>query len=71
MMDGYSGAEIVGVCNAAVDRVVDWALDTGEMDAKVRMEDFLSAMESVKRQITPEMVEGYRRWARGVRSAGE
>jgi AAA family ATPase len=64
MMDGYSGAEIVGVCNAAVDRVVDWALDTGKMDAKVRMEDFLSAMESVKRQITPEMVEGYRRWAR-------
>jgi AAA family ATPase len=71
MMEGYSGAEIVGVCNAAVDRVVDRALDTGDMDVKVGMEDFLGAMESVKRQITPKMVEGYRRWAKGVKSGGE
>ncbi len=70
MMEGYSGAEIVGVCNAAVDRVVDRALDTGDMDAKVNMDDFLGAMESVKRQMTPELIEGYRRWAKGVRSAG-
>lgn len=68
VMEGYSGAEIVGVCNAAVDRVVDRALDTGDMDVKVGMEDFLGAMESVKRQITPEMVEGYKRWAKGVSS---
>jgi AAA family ATPase len=70
VMEGYSGAEIVGVCNAAVDRVVDRALDTGDMDAKVGMEDFLGAMESVKRQITPELIEGYRRWAKGMRSGG-
>jgi AAA family ATPase len=70
VMEGYSGAEIVGVCNAAVDRVVDRALDTGDMDAKVGMEDFLGAMESVKRQITPELIEGYRRWAKGLRSGG-
>ena len=71
LMDGYSGAEIVGVCNAAVDRVVDRALDTGDMDARVGMEDFLGAMQSVKRQITPELIEGYKRWAKGMRGVGE
>lgn len=66
LTEGYSGAEIVGICQAAVDRVIDRALDTGDMGLKVTMEDFLKAMEKVKRQITPEMVEGYRRWAAGV-----
>jgi AAA family ATPase len=68
LMEGYSGAEIVGICNAAVDRVVDRALDTGDMDAKVGMEDFEAAVESVKRQITPELIEGYKRWAKGIRN---
>jgi AAA family ATPase len=71
MMEGYSGAEIVGVCNAAVDRVVDRALEEGDFEAKVGMEDFVGAMESVKRRITEEMLEGYRRWARGVKGVGE
>ena len=68
MMEGYSGAEIVGVCNAAVDRVVDRALETEDFEAKVGMKDFVEAMECVKRRITEEMLDGYRRWAMGVGS---
>lgn len=62
--EGYSGAEIVAVCQTACDRVIERALETGDMDAKVSMEDFAVALGKVKRQITGEMVEGYRRWAR-------
>jgi SpoVK/Ycf46/Vps4 family AAA+-type ATPase len=41
-------------------------LETGDMGAKVGREDFEVAMGRVKKQITEEMVEGYRRWAKGV-----
>jgi AAA family ATPase len=68
LTEGYSGAEIVGICQAACDKVIDRALDTGDMGLKVKMEDFVGAMELVKRQITPELIEGYRRWAAGVRN---
>ncbi|KFY97803.1 hypothetical protein V498_01872 [Pseudogymnoascus sp. VKM F-4517 (FW-2822)] len=64
--EGYSGAELVGVCQAACDCVIDRALETGDMAAKVGREDFEVAMGRVKKQITEEMVEGYRRWAKGV-----
>ncbi|KFY30877.1 hypothetical protein V493_01589, partial [Pseudogymnoascus sp. VKM F-4281 (FW-2241)] len=64
--EGYSGAEIVGICQAACDCVIDRVLETGDMEAKVGREDFEVAMGRVKKQITEEMVEGYRRWAKGV-----
>lgn len=64
--EGYSGAEIVGVCQVACDRVIDRALETGDMEAKVTMADFEEALGKVKKQITGEMVEGYRKWASGV-----
>jgi len=64
--EGYSGAEIVAVCQTACDRVIDRALETGDMEAKVTMRDFEEALGKVKKQITGDMVEGYKRWARGV-----
>lgn len=66
LMDGYSGAEIVRICQAACDRVIDKSLDTGDMTIKIHMGDFLKAMEATKKQITPELIEGYRRWAAGL-----
>ncbi len=68
LTEGYSGAECVAICQKAVDRVIDKALDTRDMEVKVQMEDFLDALGKVKRQITPELIEGYRRWEVGMRS---
>lgn len=64
--EGYSGAEIVAVTQTACDRVIERALVTGDMDAKVTQEDMEYALGKVKKQITGEMVEGYKKWARGV-----
>jgi AAA family ATPase len=69
LTDGYSGAEVVAICQAACDMVIDRSLDTGNMNLQVRMEDFVDAMETVKRQITPEMILRYKRWAAGMGSA--
>jgi AAA family ATPase len=68
LTDGYSGAEIAGICQAACDRVIDKAIDTGDMTLGIQMEDFLKAMEKVKRQITPDLIDGYQKWAAGMRS---
>ena len=64
--EGYSGAEVVAVCQTACDRVIQRALDTADMEAKVEMKDMEYALGKVKKQITGEMVEGYKKWARGL-----
>jgi AAA family ATPase len=69
LTEGYSGAEIVGICQSACDTVIDKCLDTGDMTLKIQMEDFLGALKNVKRQITPELVAGYERWATGLKNA--
>jgi AAA family ATPase len=66
LTEGYSGAETVAVCQVAVDHVIERALESGDMNAKVTWDDFEFALSKVKRQITPGMVEGYKRWAKGV-----
>jgi AAA family ATPase len=68
LADGHSGAEMVAICQVACDRVIDRSLETSNMSLQVRMEDFMRAMELVKRQITPEMIMNYQRWAAGIRS---
>jgi AAA family ATPase len=65
-MEGYSGAEVVAICQVAVDRVIDRVLGTGDMGAKVTREDFGYALGRVRRQITEELVRGYKEWAKGV-----
>jgi AAA family ATPase len=66
LTDGYSGAELVGVCKAAGDIVLQKCEETGE-ELQIHMEDFLNAIKEVKRQITPELVWGYERWASGIK----
>jgi AAA family ATPase len=70
LTDGYSGAELVGICQTAIDAGIEKCLETGK-DEKVHMEDFLNAMELVKKQITPEMIEGFEQWAAGARGETE
>ncbi|RDW77025.1 AAA family ATPase-like protein [Coleophoma cylindrospora] len=64
--DGFSGAEIVGICQTAGDTCMDRCALTGQ-EEQISMEDFLNAIDSVKMQITPEMIQGYEDWARGAR----
>ncbi|KAK0715845.1 P-loop containing nucleoside triphosphate hydrolase protein [Lasiosphaeris hirsuta] len=72
--DGFSGAEIKGICAvagvAAYDRYIadvsgaedDWVNDDG-----IIMEDLEKAIASQKRQITSEMIEGFEAWERQFR----
>lgn len=66
LTDGYSGAELVGICQSACDEVIEKCEITGE-ELQVHMEDFLNAIKSVKKQITPQLIAGYERWAAGAR----
>ncbi|KAI1006295.1 hypothetical protein K3495_g1921 [Podosphaera aphanis] len=66
LTDGYTGAELVNICDTACDEVVEGCEKTGE-ELQVHMKDFLTAIKSVKRQITPEMIAGYERWAKSVK----
>ncbi|PBP24057.1 AAA family ATPase-like protein [Diplocarpon rosae] len=66
LTDGYSGAELVGICQTACDFVMEKCEETGE-ELQVQMEDFLDALKLVKKQITPKLIEGYEKWAAGAR----
>ncbi|KAL2065615.1 hypothetical protein VTL71DRAFT_3285 [Oculimacula yallundae] len=66
LTDGYSGAELVGICQTACDTCMEKCEETGE-ELQVHMEDFLGAIKTQKKQITPKLIEGYERWAAGVR----
>lgn len=70
LTDGYSGAELVGICQTACDEVIEKCEMTGE-ELQVRMEDFLNAIKLVKKQITLELIKGYERWAAGARGDTE
>ncbi|RKF81131.1 ATPase family gene 2 protein [Golovinomyces cichoracearum] len=65
LTEGYSGAEIVGICQTACDEAME-KCETSGTELQVHMEDFIIAMKSVKKQITPEMIAGYERWAAGT-----
>ncbi|KAK4463757.1 P-loop containing nucleoside triphosphate hydrolase protein [Cladorrhinum samala] len=67
---GYSGAEIKGICAAAgvaaYDRHVSGGLG-GNEEGGIRMEDLEAAIRNQKKQITPEMIEGFESWERQFR----
>jgi AAA family ATPase len=62
-MAGFSGAEVVNTCQVALDGVIEKCVDTGNMDLKVGMEDFINARKSVVPQITERMLRHYQKWA--------
>ncbi|KAI9731091.1 MAG: AAA+-type ATPase [Claussenomyces sp. TS43310] len=65
MMEGYSGAEVVSICQKACDRVIEKSVRTGDMGLRVQLEDFEAAKRDVKPQITADLLAGYKRWAEG------
>jgi AAA family ATPase len=64
LTDGYSGAELVGICQTACDDVIEQCEVQGQ-ELQIHMEDFVKAIGQVKKQITSELLDGYRRWAAG------
>ncbi|RAL60273.1 hypothetical protein DID88_000053 [Monilinia fructigena] len=64
LTEGYSGAEMVRICEKAFDAAIERRKKNGTRDRAV-MEDFLGAIKTIKKQITTEMVEEFEKWAKG------
>ncbi|KAH6856666.1 P-loop containing nucleoside triphosphate hydrolase protein [Chaetomium sp. MPI-CAGE-AT-0009] len=63
--DGYSGAEIKGICAAAGVAAYDRSAAGGE--PAIMMQDLERAIRNQKRQITEEMLRGFEVWERQFR----
>ena len=64
-LDGYTGAEMVNVCQRAGYAALEEQVCTGEV-MRVFRRHFGIALEEVQRQITSEMVAKYEGWGRKV-----
>lgn len=62
---GYSGAEIVSICETAADAALDEEDET-QQEQDVNLKHFQIALNQVRRQITDEVIQEYERW--GARS---
>lgn len=76
--DGFSGAEIKGICAVAGTRAYDRYLkldseewiddeDGEETPVGITMEDLEMAAKGMMRQITPEMIKGFEQWEKQFR----
>ncbi|KKK18399.1 putative AAA family ATPase [Aspergillus rambellii] len=63
--EGYSGAEIVSICETAGDAALDEEDETGE-EQDICWRHFEYALKQVKKQITEEVIEEYERWGNTV-----
>lgn len=67
--EGYSGAEIVGICRSAgrvaLMKGLDAGIDVGRVH--ISMGDFREAIEKMPKQITGEMLKGYADWEKRFR----
>jgi len=61
-MDGYSGAEIVGLCKAAKQKVRR-RMVRADMTAKIGQKDLEEAISETPKGITVEMLEAYEKFA--------
>lgn len=59
--EGYSGAELVSICETAGDAALDEEEETGQ-EQYVKWKHFEYALGQVKRQITDAVVQAYERW---------
>ncbi|KAK4671044.1 AAA+-type ATPase [Podospora pseudoanserina] len=62
--EGYSGAEIKGICAAAGVAAYDRFIKEGGTDVGIRMGDLEHAIKNQKKQITREMIKGFEDWER-------
>ncbi|KLJ09184.1 hypothetical protein EMPG_15398 [Blastomyces silverae] len=59
--EGYSGAEMVNICETAADGALDEEEETGQQH-KIGWRHFEHALEQVPKQISAAVIEGYERW---------
>lgn len=64
IMDGYSGAEIINICEIAADAALDEEEETG-VEQQILWAHFEHAMDQVRRQITDDVIQEYLEWADG------
>ncbi|KAL9105525.1 MAG: hypothetical protein Q9227_009322 [Pyrenula ochraceoflavens] len=69
MTQGFSGAEIVAICQTAgelaMKRTIDQQLRLET--AEIEMEEFAKAIRTRPRRISPEMVEEYHKWRDSIK----
>lgn len=63
--DGYTGAEMVSICETAGDAALDEEDESGE-EQDVRWRHFECALQQVKRQVTENVIQGYGQWRDSV-----
>lgn len=61
LTEGYSGAEIVSICETAGDAALDEEEETGK-EQSVKWKHFEYALGQVRRQITDSVIQEYKRW---------
>ncbi|PLN81178.1 AAA-domain-containing protein [Aspergillus taichungensis] len=59
--EGYSGAEIVSICETAGEAALDDEEETGQ-EQSVRLTHFEYALGQVKRQITDDVIQDFEQW---------
>ncbi|KAM7206877.1 P-loop containing nucleoside triphosphate hydrolase protein [Naviculisporaceae sp. PSN 640] len=64
--EGYSGAEIKGICAVAGTAAYDRHIGVEE-EPIIRMEDLEYAIRNMKKQITREMIKGFEDWEKQFR----
>ncbi|OJD14382.1 hypothetical protein AJ78_05257 [Emergomyces pasteurianus Ep9510] len=61
MTDGYSGAEMVSICETAADIALDEEEETGQQH-RIKWKHFESALNQVPKQISETVIQAYKRW---------
>lgn len=61
LTEGYSGAEMVSICETAGDAALDEEEETGQ-EQNVKWNHFEYALHQVRRQITDSVLQEYERW---------
>ncbi|KAJ5473663.1 hypothetical protein N7475_003229 [Penicillium sp. IBT 31633x] len=64
LTEGYSGAEIVSICETAGDAALDEEEET-QKEQDVQWKHFEYALGQVRRQITDAVIQEYERWREG------
>ena len=67
MTEGYTGAEIVRICEDTSYAAIRGMIRSKEM-TRISQEHFSTALAGVKRSVTPEMVRKYKAWGGGGHS---
>ncbi|KAJ6180315.1 hypothetical protein N7519_010776 [Penicillium mononematosum] len=67
LTEGYSGAEIVSICETAGDAALDEEEET-QQEQDVQWKHFEYALGQVRRQITDTVIEEYERWREGQKT---